>query len=977
MVRDLKGQLISALLVVLTAAALIAAGINFQQHRKWPVPDDGVTWVDRADAQNNARVQAMYIAADSAAERAGIKPDDTLLQINGLPIHTSTDVARALLRLGVWKSAEYVLNRGGIELKAKVIISERSGESSLYYQYFVGLAYLGIGLFVYFRRGRAPRATHFYILCLASFVLSTFHYTGKLNGFDKVIYWGNVGAGLMAPTIFLHFCLRFPEVRPWFRGWWKALLLYTPALAILAVYIGFSSGVMRSTAPLGDVRWALDRVWMFFLALAYLTGAAVAAYEFRRTQDPIVRQQMKWIRNGAVLGVVPFACLNVLPYAFGFIPGPYLNMAVLSLLLVPASWAYAILRYRLMDVDLIFQQGYAYTVATLAVIGVFYGLVITVGPFEELNPEAMVLLILIATFIFQPIRNWIQDVLDRYWFYRDRYDYRRTLIEFVRELSSERDLGVMLDSVTERLKSTLYIQNVEFFLLEESTGRFRPMHAHRAASDLDLSFLTDRPSGPLFFERTHHQLDVVLRHLPHSVRQTISRLDLTYYLPCSVRGRTVAYLGVGRTQEGDFLSTEDLELLTTISGYVSIAIENALLYRSLERKVAEYERLKEFSENIVESINVGIVAADLEDRVESWNTQMEALTGVKRADAVGRTLSELLPLRLAATLEHLRGESGIHHIYKSEVGPAPLESHAGGAPHVNGSNGAAANGNGSQSAVPSKPAIVNIAVAPLVTKEGEQIGRLIIFDNVTERAELEQQLLQADKLSSIGLLAAGVAHEVNTPLAVISTYAQMLAKQITGDDPKAKLLEKIAKQTFRASEIVNSLLNFSRTSKTEYEEVEVNRVLRDTLSLIEHQLDKARVRVEFTPAAAEMVIRGNSGKMQQVFLNLFLNARDAMDSGGTLGVHCSAEDKTAKITISDSGHGIQPEDLPRIFDPFFTTKGAKRGTGLGLSVTYGIVREHGGTIDAHSEPGRGARFELLFPLLRPAPPAQDRTAVHA
>ena len=958
MVRDLKGQLISALLVVLTAAALIAAGINFQQHRKFPVPDDGVTWVDRVDSQNNTQVRAMHIVPDSAAERAGLKPDDILLQINGLAIHTATDAARVLLRLGVWKSADYVLNRGGIELKAKVIITEHTPETSLYYQYFVGLAYLGIGLFVYFRRGRAPRATHFYILCLASFVLSTFHYTGKLNGFDKVVYWGNVGAGLFAPTIFLHFCLRFPDVRPWFRGWWKAVLLYVPAIAILLAYVGFASGVMRSASPLGAVSWGMDRLWMLFLAGTYLTGAAFAAIEFRRTQDPILRQQMKWIRNGAVLGVVPFACLNVIPYALGYIPGPYLNMAVLTLLLVPASWAYAILRYRLMDVDLIFQQGYAYTLATLAVIGVFYGLVVTIAPFEELNPEAMVLLILIATFIFQPIRNWIQDVLDRYWFYRDRYDYRRTLIEFVRELSSEKDLAVMLDSVTERLRSTLYIQNVEFFLADEGTTNFRPMHEHRnGAGELDLSFLTDRPSGPLFFERTHHQLDVVLRHLPHSVRQTISRLDLTYYFPCSVRGRTVAYLGVGRTQEGDFLSGEDLELLTTIAGYVSIAIENALLYRSLQRKVAEYERLKEFSENIVESINVGIVAADLNGCVESWNTQMEALTGLSRAHAVGRGLDELLPARLAATLEHMRGESGIHHIYKSELGPAQFEANGNGTPH--------------------KSTVVNIAVAPLVTKEGEQIGRLIIFDNVTERAELEQQLVQADKLSSIGLLAAGVAHEVNTPLAVISTYAQMLAKQITGDDPKAKLLEKIAKQTFRASEIVNSLLNFSRTSKTEYEEVDLNRVIRDTLGLIEHQLEKSQVRVAFTPAEGNAVIRGNSGKMQQVFLNLFLNARDAMESGGLLAISCSTDGDAARVRISDSGRGIQPEDLSRIFDPFFTTKGAKKGTGLGLSVTYGIVREHGGTIDAQSEPGQGARFELLFPLLRPVSRGQDRTAVHA
>jgi uncharacterized membrane protein len=131
----------------------------------------------------------------------------------------------------------------------------------------------------------------------------------------------------------------------------------------------------------------LDRIWMLFLACTYMAGAALAAIEFRRAEDPILRQQMKWIRNGAVLGVVPFACLNVVPYALGYIPGPYLNMAVLTLLLVPASWAYAILRYRLMDVDLIFQQGYAYTLATLAVIGVFYGLVVTIAPSRNSTPK--------------------------------------------------------------------------------------------------------------------------------------------------------------------------------------------------------------------------------------------------------------------------------------------------------------------------------------------------------------------------------------------------------------------------------------------------------------------------------------------------------------------------------------------------------------------------------------------------------------
>ena len=152
--------------------------------------------------------------------------------------------------------------------------------------------------------------------------------------------------------------------------------------------------------------------------------------------------------------------------------------------------------------------------------------------------------------------------------------------------------------------------------------------------------------------------------------------------------------------------------------------------------------------------------------------------------------------------------------------------------------------------------------------------------------------MQADKLSSIGLLAAGVAHEVNTPLAVISTYAQMLAKQVAEDSQKSLILEKIAKQTFRASEIVNSLLNFSRTSTTSFGEVNMNRVMQETLSLLEHQLQKAGIQIKTDLDPDLPPVHGNAGKLQQVFLNLFLNARDAMDArrhagsahlGGRLG----------------------------------------------------------------------------------------------
>jgi signal transduction histidine kinase len=265
---------------------------------------------------------------------------------------------------------------------------------------------------------------------------------------------------------------------------------------------------------------------------------------------------------------------------------------------------------------------------------------------------------------------------------------------------------------------------------------------------------------------------------------------------------------------------------------------------------------------------------------------------------------------------------------------------------------------------------VNVAIAPLVTRKFQVIGRLVIMDDITERVELEGQLSQADKLSSIGLLAAGVAHEVNTPLAVISSYTQMLAKQLQGDPQKSGLLEKITRQTFRASEIVNNLLNFSRTSGTEFADVDINKVITDTLALLEHQFKTSKIEVhsELTPRISS--IQGNPGRLQQVFLNLFLNAKDAMPGGGKLHV-ATSNGETVSVRVSDSGSGIAPEHIQRIYDPFFTTKskpktGASGGTGLGLSVTYGIIQEHAGKIRVDSIPGHGTTFIMEFPMIRKA-----------
>jgi PAS domain S-box-containing protein len=946
-VRELRQQFGGALLVIITAAAIFAAGVNFQQQKKYRLPQDGVTWT-----QQSGRVFALAVDLDGPAYRAGIRNGDRVTKINGQSIRKALDVTRILFALGDGAKAQYSVIQKNVPVEIPVIIGATKPDVFISYQYGVALIYLLLGLFVYFRRSAAPKALHFYLLCLVSFVQYAFHYTGKLNSFDKVMYWGNIAASILAPTIFFHFCAGFPQLPAWLRRRWFAL--YIPAASLLLVVWAVANGIVRMDLPEVELRWLLDRPLMVYWAAVYLAGAALLLFRFFGEHEPVLRRQLQWISMGVVLGVLPFTLIYVIPYALGWIPNDGMKAALVTLPLVPLTWGYAIVRHRLMEVDVVFQQGYVYTLATIAIIGALYGLFFSIGKFNDLGPTEVVALILVATFVFQPIRNFVEEQLGRNVFYRGAYDTRLTLIQFVRELGGNVELMPMLRAISERILRTLGVRQAVFFLWNEQRQAFEPALATEQnedgqqsefliPADLDLGFLKPVPEKPyLFFESTRSFLDLGPRETA-AQRRAIASLDLTYYLPCSARGRTIAYLGVSRTWKHDFLPSEDLELLTTLSGYAGIAIENSRLYESLQQKAEELERLKEYNENIVESINVGVLAAGLDGRVESWNSVMEQISGLTREQAVGRTLESVLPSSMQPHWDELSARDGIHNFYKISW-PSPRGERT-----------------------------VNLAMAPLVTRDNDQIGRLLIVDDVTDRSELERRLVQADKLSSIGLLAAGVAHEVNTPLAVISTYAQMLGKQVNGDTQKAQILDKIAKQTFRASEIVNSLLNFSRTAPTEFIEVDVNRIVRETLTLVEPQLQAATIFVSLDLDPDLGPVKGNPSQLQQVLLNLILNARDAMAGGGSLRLTSSRRDSQAVLRVADTGHGIPADKLDRIFDPFFTTKGFGKGTGLGLAVSYGIIQEHAGTIDVESQEGQGTTFTLQFPL---APKPVHAGSVH-
>ncbi len=930
----------TAIIVLVTLTLTILGLLNSVQKAKYVTPDDGCGWIATARG-----VEAYIVEKSGPAERAGIQRGDILDAISGKKVANAGDVSRKLYELGVWSKATYSLRRGQSAFSATVVVAPQ--DTHLRFKRFlevVGFLYLFIGIFIFLRRWHASGSLHFYAICIASFVIYAFSYTNKLNDFDWTIYWLDEIAFLLLPPLFLHFCLCFPERKSFLRSYrYAAAAIYLPAVSLVAAQVLFVSGGLNVLqAPL-VLRVFLDKLHTLHFAILFILGVASLCHTYLTSSNQTLRQQMKWIVVGTSIGAFPFFLFYAVPYWMGVIPSVWMEATVFPLILIPLTFGYAIIKYRLMDVDIIFKRGVASTLASLAVVGFYFGLIAIVSEVfraSGANRLWVIISIVVAAFVFSPLRNWIQVRVDKY-FYRERYDYRKTLIEFGRTLGAEVNLRRLLDTVIERISRTLSVDRFAVFLVSEDGSQCRLIKSvgiQHTFPDADLGFLDPNRAalakGYLFYEN----LKSLVAEKPEH-REVLRQLDLHYYLPCVTKGHTIAFIGLGRTTRGELLTSEDVQLLQTIAGYVAIAIENTRLYESIHEKAEELLRLKDYNESIVESISVGVLVLGLDERIESWNTRMESLLGVSRSEAIGTRLADHFPQSLldalhARSKEHFNGSSDALKLYKY-----PLK-------------------------VGSETIVADITLTPLFGRAGEVSGRLMILDDKTERVKMEDQLVQSEKLTSIGLLAAGVAHEVNTPLAVVSSYSQMLYKQLRQDDPKAKILDKIIKQSFRASEIVNNLLNFSRTSGSEFRNMDLHTVISETLSLLEHQFKTSKVRLKKELSAGSQQVFGNPGKLQQVFLNLFINAKDAMPEGGELLVRTSSYDSIFRIEVVDSGIGISEEHVKKIYDPFFTTKEIGRGTGLGLSVTYGIIKEHSGKIFVESKLGSGTRFTLELPAAR-------------
>ena len=673
----------------------------------------------------------------------------------------------------------------------------------------------------------------------------------------------------------------------------------------------------------------LDRLELFYLVLFSLAAVGVLIWRLRRTPAGEPLRQATWIAVGMVGGYLPFLLLYVLPLTFNLAWPPIVtSVAVLFLALVPLTFAYAILRYKLWDIGVIVRDTASLSLTVLVgVIGFsLANLVINRAVPDDMNLARTLISFtsgLIIAGLLIPTRKGIGSSLERLQ-YRSGYARRRALTEFGREVLEQRSLARLCATLIGRLRAGLHLRQATLLLAAgEKLIAVQPVRELPAELPVD-AFDED------FWHSDVKTLSAV--EFPTDELTTEHRLfgaGYRYAFPLVVRESTLGVLLVGYKEDGETpLNSDDLDLIRNLLTQAALAIENAQLLDEVNQQLEEVVRLQRYSQDIIESSPAGIAVVDPSGQVVSANQAFAKLTGTETEEASGRPLTELLPVDPLP-----KPGEGLHELRIRDR-----------------------DGN---------ERYLQLTVAPLAGGDTHD-SRVVVVQDVTERIVMENTLKEKERLASLGMLAAGVAHEVNTPITGISSYAQMLLADTSAEDPRRKILEKVEKQTFRAARIVNSLLEFARDRQRQEAPVDVTSQLAECLELLKERIEESKIELEWEQPGNDILVMGNEGELQQVFSNLIVNAADAIGTeGGQLRVTLEANDEWVWATFEDSGPGIPPAELDKIFQPFYSTKLGTGGTGLGLSISFNIARRHGGEIRVISHPGEGSSFIVELPRHHP------------
>jgi PAS domain S-box-containing protein len=655
----------------------------------------------------------------------------------------------------------------------------------------------------------------------------------------------------------------------------------------------------------------VERFWLVYFAVYGAASVARIAAAARNGADASSQRQARWIALGTGFGLSPFILLYVLPRLFGYSATWASCIGVVPLVFVPLGFSYAILKWRLWDVDVFAREAVATTAsvflgaASFVLVNSLLNRVLTGFASGAKNLLAFGSGLFLASLLV-PVKRRFSNAIERFQ-YGETYRARRALLDFAREWRGVREADILADALASSVGEALKISPCRMFLLD------RPL-----PPGISREALVERLSA-------EDGLRIRSATFPSGEDLTFLRLfedGFRYLFALKSGGRIAGALAAGLKEGRVPLSTEDRALLVTVLSQASLAFENAELYRTLEKRMEEIRTLQEFQQEVIRSSSAGIVVCAEDGKLVSANPAFEKLAGRTETDLVGRPLSELFP----ATPE-----------FTADAAEQSFETRA---PGADGSD-----------------RIYRVAISPL---RGSVSSRVVLFDDISERVAIEKGLSERERLASLGVLAAGVAHEVNTPLAGISSYAQMLLADTDRNDPRYDILKKMERQTFRASRLVGNLLEFARGRHGAHSEIDLSKVIADAIESSEPALSPRQIRVETSGLERSRPANGNARELEQVFVNLLINARDVSPDGAAVSVSVEENGSGYVVEVADRGKGLTEEEARRAFEPFFTTR-QSGGTGLGLAIAREIVERHSGQIRLDPRAGGGAVARVSLP----------------
>ncbi len=426
------------------------------------------------------------------------------------------------------------------------------------------------------------------------------------------------------------------------------------------------------------------------------------------------------------------------------------------------------------------------------------------------------------------------------------------------------------------------------------------------------------------------------RAVAHGLQQLQSAIAIGIHAPNGLRG----LICMGARLSGRIYDWEDQRTLQLLANQLAVGLENTELYTRLQDSAI-------YNDILLDHLVSGVIAAGHDQRITICNREAKRILGME----YGTILQQPIDLLPPALVQAFR------QAFATGQGQRDLEL---------------------QLYTPRHEVIpVRVGTAMFHSHTGKALGVLLVFSDLTALRKLEGQVRRTDRLASLGTLSAGMAHEIKNPLVTLKTFTQLLPERYEDPDFRTTFSNLVGEEVKRIDSIVNQLLRFARPAKPSLMPTHVHEVVDNTLRLVQQQLKHKNIVLKKEFQVSHDLIQGDGNLLVQAFLNFFLNAIDAMESGGELSVTTialelegnqptflgvSSSETRLRLSIRDSGKGIRADDLPHVFDPFFTTKSS--GTGLGLSVSHGIIHEHHAVIDVESEVGRGTVFHVTFPILR-------------